>query len=54
VCSTAGLPWVSRESPKGDGAWVKGGFVVSEPALFEYVDRDATVREDSASPAETK
>jgi glucose-1-phosphate cytidylyltransferase len=30
-----------REKPKGDGAWVNGGFFVLEPGIMEYIDGDA-------------
>ncbi|HEX9786017.1 MAG TPA: glucose-1-phosphate cytidylyltransferase [Opitutaceae bacterium] len=33
------------EKPKGDGAWVNGGFFVCEPQVFDYIDGDATVWE---------
>lgn len=29
-----------REKPKGDGAWVNGGFFVLEPAVLDYVDNE--------------
>lgn len=29
-----------REKPKGDGAWVNGGFFVLEPAVMNYIDGD--------------
>lgn len=29
-----------REKPKGDGAWVNGGFFVLEPAALEYIAGD--------------
>jgi len=34
-----------REKPKGDGAWINGGFFVLEPGVFEYIDGDSTVWE---------
>ena len=34
-----------REKPKGDGAWVNGGFFVCEPRVFDYIEGDATVWE---------
>jgi glucose-1-phosphate cytidylyltransferase len=34
-----------HEKPKGDGAWVNGGFFVLEPAVLDYIDGDATVWE---------
>jgi glucose-1-phosphate cytidylyltransferase len=30
-----------REKPKGDGAWVNGGFFVLEPAIMNYIDDDS-------------
>lgn len=39
------------EKPKGDGAWINGGFFVCEPAVFSYLDGDTTIWE--ASPLET-
>lgn len=33
------------EKPKGDGAWVNGGFFVCEPAVFDYIEGDATTWE---------
>lgn len=27
-----------REKPKGDGAWINGGFFVLEPKVFDYID----------------
>ena len=34
-----------REKPKGDGAWVNGGFFVLEPGVMDYIDGDYTVWE---------
>lgn len=34
-----------REKPKGDRAWVNGGFFVLEPGVMEYIEGDATVWE---------
>lgn len=34
-----------REKPKGDSAWVNGGFFVLEPQIFEYIDGDLTTWE---------
>jgi glucose-1-phosphate cytidylyltransferase len=34
-----------REKPRGDGAWVNGGFFVVEPRALDYIDDDATVWE---------
>jgi glucose-1-phosphate cytidylyltransferase len=28
------------EKPKGDGAWVNGGFFVCEPTVIDYIDGD--------------
>jgi glucose-1-phosphate cytidylyltransferase len=34
------------EKPKGDGAWINGGFFVCEPSVFDYLtEGDATVFE---------
>ncbi len=34
------------EKPKGDGAWINGGFFVCEPEVFDFIkDGDATVWE---------
>jgi len=34
-----------REKPSGDGGWVNGGFFVLEPAVFDYIDGDASIWE---------
>lgn len=34
-----------QEKPKGDGAWVNGGFFVLEPAVFDCIDGDDTIWE---------
>jgi len=34
-----------EEKPKGDGAWVNGGFFVLEPGIFDYIEGDSTVWE---------
>ena len=33
------------EKPKGDGAWINGGFFVCEPQIFDYLDGDETILE---------
>jgi len=33
------------EKPKGDGAWINGGFFVCDPVVFNYIDNDTTVWE---------
>jgi glucose-1-phosphate cytidylyltransferase len=33
------------EKPKGDGAWINGGFFVCEPGVFDYIDGDDTIWE---------
>lgn len=33
------------EKPKGDGAWINGGFFVCEPAVFDYIQGDQTIWE---------
>jgi glucose-1-phosphate cytidylyltransferase len=36
------------EKPKGDGAWINGGFLVCEPEIFSYInDGDKTVWEQA-------
>jgi glucose-1-phosphate cytidylyltransferase len=34
-----------REKPKGDSAWINGGFFVLEPQIFNYINDDSTVWE---------
>ena len=34
-----------NEKPKGDGAWINGGYFILEPEVFEYIDGDASVWE---------
>ena len=35
-----------QEKPKGDGAWINGGFFVLEPGIFKYIKNgDSTVWE---------
>ncbi|MBI4707819.1 MAG: glucose-1-phosphate cytidylyltransferase [Candidatus Omnitrophica bacterium] len=31
-----------KEKPKGDGAWINGGFFVLEPQIFNYIEGDDT------------
>ena len=33
------------EKPKGDGAWINGGFFVCDPKVLDYLDGDSTVFE---------
>jgi len=33
------------EKPRGDGAWINGGFFVFEPQIFEYIDNDEIIFE---------
>lgn len=33
------------EKPKGDGAWINGGFFVCEPQVFNYIEGDDTIWE---------
>lgn len=33
------------EKPKGDGAWINGGFFVCEPGVIDYIEGDSTVWE---------
>jgi glucose-1-phosphate cytidylyltransferase len=34
-----------REKPRGDGAWVNGGFFVLEPRVLDYIEGDNTIWE---------
>ena len=34
-----------KEKPKGDGAWINGGFFVLEPKVMDYIKDDSTVWE---------
>ena len=34
-----------KEKPKGDGAWVNGGFFVMEPEVLNYIAGDSTILE---------
>jgi glucose-1-phosphate cytidylyltransferase len=34
-----------HEKPRGDGAWVNGGFFVLEPGIIDYIDEDRTIWE---------
>lgn len=34
-----------EEKPKGDKAWINGGFFVLEPEIFDYIDGDDTIWE---------
>jgi glucose-1-phosphate cytidylyltransferase len=36
------------EKPKGDQAWINGGFFVLEPGIFDYLENDQTVFERDA------
>ena len=31
-----------QEKPQGDGSWINGGFFVLDPAIFDYIEDDAT------------
>jgi len=33
------------EKPKGDGAWINGGFFVCQPEVFDYISGDSTIFE---------
>jgi glucose-1-phosphate cytidylyltransferase len=33
------------EKPKGDGAWINGGFFVCEPGVFDYIEGDHSIFE---------
>jgi glucose-1-phosphate cytidylyltransferase len=34
-----------QEKPKGDGAWINGGFFVLEPQVFDYIASDESIWE---------
>jgi len=34
-----------KEKPKGDGAWINGGFFIVEPSVIDYIKNDSTVWE---------
>ncbi|MDC1046700.1 glucose-1-phosphate cytidylyltransferase [Candidatus Pseudothioglobus singularis] len=34
-----------KEKPKGDGAWINGGFFVCKPDILDYIDGDSTIFE---------
>jgi len=34
-----------KEKPKGDGAWINGGFFILEPEVLDYIEGDGTVWE---------
>ena len=34
-----------KEKPKGDGAWINGGFFVLEPRVMDYIEGDLTIWE---------
>ena len=40
-----------QEKPKGDNAWINGGFFVLEPRVFDYIEGDHTAWE--GKPVET-
>ena len=35
------------EKPKGDGAWINGGFFVCQPEVFDYIEGDSSIFEKS-------
>jgi glucose-1-phosphate cytidylyltransferase len=43
-----------EEKPRGDGAWINGGFFVCEPQVFDYVDGDSTIWERKPMESLTK
>ena len=36
---------VFEEKPKGDGAWISGGFFILSPSVIDYIDNDETAWE---------
>jgi glucose-1-phosphate cytidylyltransferase len=45
--SQEGLVNRFEEKPRGDGAWINGGFMVCQPGVLDYIDGDQTVLEQS-------
>jgi glucose-1-phosphate cytidylyltransferase len=43
--ATDGTVLKFQEKPRGDGAWINGGFFVLEPRVFEYINGDDTILE---------
>lgn len=41
LSETSGLISSFREKPRGDGAWINGGYFLLEPAAIDYVTDDA-------------
>ncbi|MDA9148583.1 glucose-1-phosphate cytidylyltransferase [Alphaproteobacteria bacterium] len=35
-----------KEKPKGDGAWINGGFFVCKSKIFDFIENDSTVFEE--------
>ena len=33
------------EKPRGDGAWINGGFFICEPGVLDFIDNDSTIWE---------
>ena len=40
-----------QEKPKGDGAWINGGFFVLSPQVIDYIDNDMTIWEQEPMQA---
>ena len=36
------------EKPKGDGAWINGGFFVCDSSILDYIKDDSSVFEEEA------
>lgn len=45
INSESGLVNSFLEKPKGDGAWVNGGFFICQPKVFDYISDDSTIWE---------
>lgn len=43
--STDGRVLSFLEKPRGDGAWINGGFFVLEPGVLDYIESDQTIFE---------
>ena len=37
-----------QEKPKGDDAWINGGFFILEPEVFDYIEDDGTIWEKTS------
>jgi len=42
-----GLVEKFEEKPRGDGAWINGGFMVCQPGVLDYIEDDQTILEQA-------